>query len=220
MRASAMRFGLAAVAVLASAAFTAGGWATITVEDLPDSVVASEGFELAFRVRAHGMRVLTDLEPVVEARSGRERVRAQARPGEKHGLYEAALVLPVSGEWSITIHSGYGDSNVTLLPIAATVPGTEEKPDISDAERGRRLFVAKGCLTCHVHEGVKASGGGAVGPVLTDLPHPADYIARALADPTIIPRRTPWEMPDLGLKRTEIAALVAFLKPEGSRGDR
>jgi hypothetical protein len=56
--------------------------------------------------------------------------------------------------------------------------------------------------------------------VLTDIQLPAEYLARALADPAIIPRRTSMQMPDLDLKPEEIAALVAFLKGEALRADR
>ena len=209
---------VAGVAVLATVAFSPGGWAVITVADLPDSAVAGQPLDLAFKVRQHGMGIMTDLRPVVEARSGRERVRAGARVG-RNGLYEAALTLPESGEWSLTIHSGFNDNRVTLLPLKAT--GSHSRPPvITQSERGRRLFVAKGCLTCHVHAAVDGSGDVGTGPVLTDIQLPAEYLARALADPSIIPRRTSEEMPDLDLKPEEIAALVAFLRGEARRADR
>jgi mono/diheme cytochrome c family protein len=209
---------LAGAAILATAAFTWGGWAIITVEDLPESAVAGEPLDLAFKVRQHGTGIMTDLQPVVEARHGRERVRAGARKG-RNGLYEAALTLPASGEWSITIHSGFNDNQVTLLPLAATAGDSRSEPAVSQSERGRRLYVAKGCLRCHVHAAVQGSGDVGGGPVLTDIQLPAEYLARALADPAIIPRRTSMEMPDLDLKPEEVAALVAFLK-EALRADR
>lgn len=210
---------VAGVAVLATVAFTWGGWAVITVDDLPDSAVAGQPLDLAFKVRQHGMGIMTDLRPVVEARSGRERVRADARAG-RNGLYEAALTLPESGEWSITIHSGFHDNRVTLLPIAASGSDSRTAPAVTQPERGRRLFVAKGCLRCHVHAAVDGSGDIGSGPELTDIQLPAEYLARALADPAIIPRRSSAEMPDLDLRPEEIAALVAFLRGEARRADR
>jgi hypothetical protein len=200
-------------------AFTLGGWAVITVEDLPDSAVAGQPLDLAFKVRQHGMGIMTDLRPVVEARSGGERVRSGARAG-RNGLYEAALTLPESGEWSITIHSGFNDNRVTLLPMTATGSHNRTAPAITQSERGRRLFVAKGCLRCHVHAAVEGSGDVGTAPVLTDIQLPAEYLARALADPAIIPRRSSEAMPDLDLKSEEIAALVAFLRGEARRAGR
>jgi mono/diheme cytochrome c family protein len=209
---------VAGVAVLATVAYTWGGWAVITVEDLPDSAVAGQPLDLAFKVRQHGTGIMTDLRPVVEARSEGERVRADARAG-RNGVYEAALTLPESGEWSITIHSGFNDNRVTLLPMTA---GSHSRtaPAVTQPERGRRLFVAKGCLRCHVHAAVDGSGDVASGPELTDIQLPAEYLARALANPAIIPRRSSAEMPDLDLKSEEIAALVAFLRGEARRADR
>jgi mono/diheme cytochrome c family protein len=189
------------------------------VEDLPDSAVAGQPLDLAFKVRQHGMGIMTDLRPVVEARSGRERVRAGARAG-RNGLYEAALTLPKSGEWTLTIHSGFNDNRVTLLPLTATGSDSRTAPAVTQSERGRRLFVAKGCLRCHVHATVEGSGDVGTGPVLTDIQLPAEYLARALADPAIIPRRSIETMPDLDLKPEEIAALVAFLRGEARRADR
>jgi mono/diheme cytochrome c family protein len=209
---------VAGVAVLATVAFTLGGWAVITVEDLPDSAVAGQPLDLAFKVRQHGMGIMTDLRPVVEARSGDERVRAGARAG-RNGLYEAALTLPESGEWSITIHSGFNDNRVTLLPMTAS-DSHSRTAAVAQPERGRRLFVAKGCLRCHVHDAVDGSGDIGTGPELTDVQLPAEYLARALADPAVIPRRSTEEMPDLDLKSEEIAALVAFLRGEARRADR
>jgi mono/diheme cytochrome c family protein len=191
----------------------------ITVEDLPDSAVAGQPLDLAFKVRQHGMGIMTDLRPIVEARSGDERVRAGARAG-RNGLYEAAVTLPESGEWSLTIHSGFNDNRVTLLPMTASGSHSSTAPAVAQPERGRRLFVAKGCLRCHVHAAVDGSGDIGTGPELTDIQLPAEYLARALADPAIIPRRSSEAMPDLDLKSEEIAALVAFLRGEARRAGR
>ena len=77
------------------------------------------------------------------------------------------------------------------------------------------LFVAKGCLTCHVHGGVDMVGSMKVGPELTHLRFPADYLAKFLADPTIKPPTVQYaRMPNLELTRADIAALVAFVNAE------
>jgi mono/diheme cytochrome c family protein len=91
-------------------------------------------------------------------------------------------------------------------------PGATPPATLAAAERGRRLFVAKGCVTCHVH--AEASGGAslAVGPELTGKRFAAEYLARFLANPAIKTDR----MPDLGLKPAEIAALSAFINADRS----
>lgn len=100
-----------------------------------------------------------------------------------------------------------------MLPIAAIAPGIALAA-LSDSERGRRLFVAKGCVSCHLHRAVAGSGTFAVGPELTERPLEREYLARYLADPSISPSnrsRGDGAMPDLDLDQAEIGALVAFL---------
>jgi len=89
-------------------------------------------------------------------------------------------------------------------------------PRLSEVERGRRLFAAQGCVTCHVHRAVEITGQFSTwGPELTDRHLPAEYVARFLADPSIKPA-TPGgtQMPNLDLRAKEIAPLVAFLTAE------
>ena len=92
-------------------------------------------------------------------------------------------------------------------------------PALTDAERGRRLFVAKGCITCHVHSAVDPEGTlqlKQVGPDLTTKRYAAEYLKLFLADPSIRPPSTPngMRMPNLGLKPAEIAALAAFVNKD------
>jgi mono/diheme cytochrome c family protein len=206
------QLGLVCGVVLVSAAFAAGGWAVITVEDLPDAMTAGEPTELAFTIRQHGMEPMSDKSPILEARQGESRVRVPARREGAPGRYIAPLTLPRAGEWSITIQSGFRESQVTLLPMLATGPGSHPAPALSQHERGQRLYVAKGCVTCHMHAGIEDSGRAAVGPDLSEPRFDAAYLARVLDDPSILPQRTIFRMPDLDLKPHEIKALVAFLK--------
>ena len=194
----------------------AGGWAVTTVEDLPDHVVAGRPVNLEFTVRQHGVSPMTGLEPQVEVRGRGTPMRAMAAPAGAAGRYRATLTLPEPGDWTLTIHSGFGKSRISLLPIAAVAPGATP-PALSDAERGQRLFVAQGCVTCHVQRAVAGSGTYAVGPDLTERPLAPDYLARYLADPSISPSnrsRGDGAMPDLDLDAAEIGALVAFLGGE------
>ncbi|MBI4543959.1 MAG: cytochrome c [Gemmatimonadetes bacterium] len=200
---------------LAGIAAFAGGWATITVEDLPDYVVARQPVTLAFAVRQHGRELLEGLAPSLEARAGELEVRAAATPGEGPGRYRAVLALPQPGDWTITLRSGFRSSKLALLPLKATEPGRPAPTPLPDTERGHRLFVAKGCLTCHLHAEVRGSGAVPVGPELTGRRYPADYLAKFLADPaSASPAKGTAKMPDLDLKPREIAALVAFLNTE------
>ncbi len=189
-----------------------GGWAVITVQDLPDQIVVGQPVTLDFTVRQHGHTLLSNLKPRVVAEAGGEQVSAAAQPGPSAGRYRASFTLPHAGAWTITVYSGFGNSNLTLMPVPAVSPG-RAAPEIVAAERGRRLFVAKGCVTCHVHPDVPSSGVVDVGPDLTGRRFTADYLQRFLADPNIATTRgaNGFEMPNLNLAPREIAALAAFL---------
>lgn len=203
------------LALLTLLTLNLGGWAVITVEDLPDQIAVGEPLTLEFTVRQHGRTLLSDLKPQVTAEVGGERVSAAARPTSVAGRYTASLTVPHPGNWTITIVSGFGNSNVTLLPIAAVAPG-RGATQLAAADRGRRLFVAKGCVTCHVHAEVPSSGTVKVGPDLSERRFTGDYLQRFLADPDIATTRGPggFAMPNLILAPREIAALAAFINRE------
>ncbi|HXJ30873.1 MAG TPA: cytochrome c [Gemmatimonadales bacterium] len=189
-----------------------GGWAVITVDDLPDAVVAGKPVTLTFTVRQHGHTLLENLRPSIDARAGGSHTRADAVPAGGKGRYSSTLTLPDTGQWHLTINSGFGSSHVDLEPIAVIGAG-QSSPAHATGERGRRLFVAKGCVTCHLHGDVAGSGVVQVGPELTALRLPADFLQRFLADPSILPaaQQANGGMPNHDLKPAEITALVAFL---------
>lgn len=211
---------LPGLALLTLAAVRPGGWAVISVEELPDYVVATTPVNLTFTVLQHGRTPLNGLKPRLEAEAGGVEVRTAATAGKRDGQYQATLTLPRAGEWTITIHSGFHESKVTLLPLTAVAAGTTA-PAVSDAVRGQRLFAAKGCVGCHIHGAVAGEGVG-VGPDLTARRYEAEYLKKLLADPaSVLPRtRTVEAMPNLGLKQDEIAALVAFINTERRVGQR
>jgi mono/diheme cytochrome c family protein len=203
------------LALLTMLTLNLGGWAVITVEDLPDQIAIGQPLTLDFTVRQHGRTLLADLKPQVTAEAGGERVTVAARPTSAPGRYTASLTVPHAGNWTITIVSGFGNSSVTLMPIAAAAPG-RGVTQIAAADRGRRLFVAKGCVTCHLHADVPSSGVVKVGPDLSGRRFTGDYLQRFLADPDIATTRGPggFAMPNLNLAPREIAALAAFINRE------
>jgi hypothetical protein len=143
--------------------------------------------------------------------------------------YRGRITFPEPGEWQVTIHSGFGKSKAVLIPwrvvdSVRTVRGTVEAhletlgiATFSEPERGRRLFAATGCVTCHVHRAVDIAGEvSGFGPDLTDRRFPADYLARFLADPSIKPPTNGKQMPSFGLRAKDIAPLVAFINAQRS----
>ena len=83
----------------------AGGWATVTVSELPAVVVAERPFTIEFSVRQHGQTLLPDLDTAVTAvqETSSTRVNVQAKESSEEGFYTATLTLPQSGEWEFQV---------------------------------------------------------------------------------------------------------------------
>lgn len=218
MKRKSLHLALLAIGLVSTAAFAIGGWAVITVEDVPEYLEAGKPTRIAFRVRQHGQNGLEGLEPKVTLRSGMTRSSVMAvGSSDRNGRYVATLTAPKAGEWTVRIESGFGPGNLTLLPIRAVAAGGAPPAAIADAERGHQLFVAKGCVTCHVR-GDDGDKGMNAGPALTGRSYPAANLAKFLADPKANPitaqKNVAWAMPNFELKEREIASLVAFINSE------
>jgi uncharacterized membrane protein len=103
-----------------------------------------------------------------------------------------------------------------------TVPKVEAQTDtssqpaseasISQVEYGRRLFIAKGCVTCHVNDKAFAKDSIHIdmgAPNLTNFSASPEALKLRLKDPTLVKSDT--NMPNLNLSETEIEALIAFI---------
>lgn len=203
------------LAVLGTLSSNAGGWAVITVEELPNEIVVGRPVTLTYSVRQHGRTLLSGLRGGLEAEAAGQTVREAATPGLDVGRYDVSFTLPRPGTWTITLRSGFGNNAVTLMPIPVVNAG-RSAPVLAPAERGLRLFVAKGCVTCHVHPDVQGSGAVKVGPDLAGRRFAPEYLQRFLVDPNIATTRGPggFEMPNLNLDPQEIASLTAFINGE------
>jgi mono/diheme cytochrome c family protein len=209
---------LAAGAVLMAAApATYGGWAVITVEDVPAQLAAGQPTRLAFTILQHGRDPMRGLKPTVTvtpvgARRG-EQVRAEA--GSKAGQYVATITPRAVGTVRIAIDANWHEARTELLPIPV-VARVAQAASADASAVGRQLFVAKGCVTCHAKNDDPLVQGRLVvevGPELTGRTWPADWLAAKLANPAQTRGGAGGDpiMPDLDLSPTEIAALVAYL---------
>ena len=216
-RASALLIPLLAAAAGLAAHY--GGWATVTVENLPDRLVSGQPYNMTFSVRAHGDELLADLSPRIDLTSGEQRMVARAVKTNRRGFYTATLDVPRAGDWSATIHTGFRDSKLKLMPIAVVpAKAAHRTVALTQPERGQRLFIAKGCVMCHENARAGTAQGYKIGPDLTHTRFATEYLKQFLADPSIKPPTTEMRMPNLELKPAEIDALVAFINAEaGSR---
>ncbi len=211
-----------ALIALPLAAFAFGGWIVVTVDSLPEYAVAGTPMTLTFAVRQHGMTPLNDLRPYVFARSGSAVIEAKTST-TANGHYAATMTLPREGAWTIDIRSGFmnGTKSTPLMPLQVVASGAAAPRPMRDALRGKHLFVAKGCITCHVHPETSDWETTSVGPNLTGRRYVPEVLAAFLDDPDKSPLSqnpksgiggtTYVRMPRLGLDPREITALVAFV---------
>lgn len=206
-----------------------GGWAVITVENPPEYLEAGTTYVIEYTVRQHGTTLLTGLDGTLLVQpSGTDPVIIEAKPGSSAGHYLATLPVPATEGLRLTIRSGFsgnGWGDLTLLSIPVIRAGSE-RPSLSTVELGRRLFVAKGCGTCHVNGDVPEFAAlnrvVAEAPVLTGRRLAAEYVRQRLTDPSSLPRigDYPVRMPDLSLAPAEVEALVALVSGAGDRAER
>jgi hypothetical protein len=114
----------ALVAALAVApAASSGGWATVGFEPLPDGTAAGGTWTPTILIKQHGVTPLSGLQPVVEISDDSGTVETfTATETSEAGVYEADVIFPSEGDWSVTIQSGFGDSHVTYGPVAVGAP--------------------------------------------------------------------------------------------------
>jgi cytochrome c553 len=193
----------------------AGGWATITVKHMPEYLVVGKPAELRLLVRQHGVSPLDGLTVAVRATApGGIEARSVAKSvAGAEGEYAALLTVPSAGDWTIRIDTDW-PATPPLLPVTA-IPHGGAPPALSRVDRGKRLFVSKACLTCHINKDVSAKNLLSAGPELTGRTFQPDYLRKFLADPAeTLGKASPprvGEMPNQQLTADEIDALVAFI---------
>ena len=272
----------------------AGGWAVISLDELPVGVVAGEAYTIGFTVLQHGRTPMTDLYPIVTAGIAKGEVLSfSAEPDGKPGHYTAALTFPTAGDWDWSIQAFTMDLQMPTLSVAAgtalvaqpvaksetrfvsispwlivsvvafalalvglvlisrsrsrvagaltvlclligitsfiresAVPQVEAQGNsaseaivessVPEVELGRQLFIAKGCIICHVNN--KATRGAEYWTIEMGAPNLSNFSASPeilfirLKDPAAAKSDT--QMPNLGLKETEIKALIAFINSD------
>lgn len=109
----------------------AGGWAVITLDELPSGVVAGQPITVGFTVRQHGRTPMTDLYPTITANLNKEtEFVVNATPEGKPGHYTASLLFPREGQWRWSIQAFTMDQPMPMLTVATPlgVPAMTAKP--------------------------------------------------------------------------------------------
>jgi hypothetical protein len=208
------------MAALTAGLVTVGGWAVVTVKDLPEYFVAGQQYTIEFQVRQHGRNLLGDLEPelIVSTSAPRlgglfgaaneQRIRAASRGVQ--GTYAATFTAPTTGQVFLRIKSGFGASDLRLYPAPVVATGAAP-PAMAQADRGRVLFVAKGCNACHSNSDLIDRPDNQqvkVGPELGGRRLDRELVIQKVKNPASE------TMPNLGLSDAEAAAIAAFLGGE------
>jgi hypothetical protein len=98
----------------------AGGWAVITLDELPTDVAAAEPLTIGFTVRQHGITLMDGLYPTVTATLPKgDRFVVDAEPDGTPGHYTATLTFPQEGNWEWSIQAFSMDQPMPALHVAA-----------------------------------------------------------------------------------------------------
>jgi cytochrome c2 len=201
-----------------------GGWSVLTLDELPNRVIADQPTTIGFVVRQHGQHPLGGLDGnVIVNKVGERSLLFPIHESGATGHYTATITLPKAGVWQWRIDA-FGEHAMPPLTVQAAV---QNRPVTATgftpaqlAALGKDLFVAKGCWTCHSHQAISRSGqfsdanGAVSAPSLTTPKFDATYLRVWLKDPKAVKPNT--AMPNLNLKKTEIEALTAFLAAKSS----
>jgi cytochrome c2 len=128
-------------------------------------------------------------------------------------------VVPLPGQIPQAANTIAAPTSVAIAPTdAPSIAPPSVAASLTEAEYGQALFLAKGCVSCHHHAAVAGMGGftGAQGadgaPDLSRYQPAPDFVRTWLKDPQAV--RPATKMPNLGLHKDEIEALIAFLAVE------
>jgi Cytochrome c len=101
----------------------AGGWAVITLDELPSKVVAGEPVTIGFMVLQHGRTPMAGLYPTITTQlSFAETMSISAEPEGKTGHYVATLTFPKEGNWEWSIQAFTMHQPMPILSVAAAGP--------------------------------------------------------------------------------------------------
>ncbi len=204
--------------ILYGSGLQAGGWATAVLEQLPEFALRDKLLDVTFTVKQHGVEPLTNLKVHIVARSIVTGEKRDFRVREvSHGLYTGELNFPSTGMWNWEIKTGWpGPTAMPQIEVLDSADG--QARETTDYRKGARLFVAKGCITCHrnARAGLAKLRSLQIGLDLTNYSASTTFLQRWLTDPRNVKPES--RMPDPNLSEDDITALTSFLQPVNFRG--
>jgi len=129
--------------VLAIPAF-AGGWAVITLDELPTGVVAGEPLTIGFTVLQHGKTPMGGLDPTITATSSKsESFVVHAKPEGETGHYAAILTFPTEGNWNWSVQAFSMEQAMPVLSVAAPIAGSVSQQPVAQATSTSPLLIVR-----------------------------------------------------------------------------
>src|SRR6266496_1499624 len=126
-----------------------GGWAVVTVKDLPEYFVAGRQYTLEFQVRQHGRTLLSNLQPrlVVSTSArrlggivgGKDETTIPAVAKSAAGTYAVTFTAPAAERVFLTIQSGFGNNKLRLYPQPVMTVG----PELGGRDLAREYVIQK-----------------------------------------------------------------------------
>ena len=117
MRRSPLLFPLVlALALLAPALASAGGFATAGLSSTPDGVAPGKPWKVDITVLQHGRTPLEGVIPRVQISGGGVTREFAAEPTGKPGVYRAEVVFPKAGNWEYVVLDGFNDQAPHTFP--------------------------------------------------------------------------------------------------------
>ncbi len=112
---------------------TAGGWAVITLDELPDQIAAGQSFTIGFTVRQHGRTLRDDLAPILRFNrsDAKDSLDFTAKREGDSGHYVASVTLPNDGQWKWKVdieQFGMVTQDMSPLTVLAAAPAKALAP--------------------------------------------------------------------------------------------
>jgi len=125
----------------------AGGWAVVTLDELPAEVRQGESLRLGFMVRQHGQTPTNAVKPFLEARNLEtgEIVQIEARQQGPVGHFVVEVTFPSAGSWEWAIvpapFEGTPLPALQVLPAAVQQAGPQTaQVTMPQADAGRSVL--------------------------------------------------------------------------------
>ena len=114
----------------------AGGWAVITLDELPGEIVAGHSFPIGFTVRQHGRTLRDDLSPLLRFNQSdtKDALEFTAKREGDAGHYVASVTLPGDGQWTWRIDiEQFGMITQDMSPLTVVAAPPPSVPQIESA---------------------------------------------------------------------------------------